>query len=71
MRTPTLAVQWMRKPLSLIKTVDIKEYIAERVQEVAKSTVDRELDSLRSVFTVAINIWEYPLTQVFVAGSIS
>jgi integrase len=62
-REPTAAVQWMRKPFTAIDTMDIESYIAERVQQVAKATVDRELDSLRAVFTVATTIWKYRLTE--------
>lgn len=62
-RTPTAAVQWMRKPFSAIDTEDIESYIAERLEDVSPATVDRELDSLRSVFSVATKVWKYRLTE--------
>lgn len=63
MRMPTASVQWMRKPFAAIETEDIESYVEERLQEVRPSTVDRELDCLRSVFTVATKVWKYRLTE--------
>ncbi|QJD91689.1 site-specific integrase [Duganella dendranthematis] len=63
MRVPTKAIEWMRKPFATITTEDIERYKEERLTNVKPATVDRELDAMRSVFSVAINIWKYHLTD--------
>jgi len=52
MRKTATAIQWMRKPFANILTTDIEEYIKAREKQVMPSTIDRELDVLRSIFTV-------------------
>jgi integrase len=63
MRKPSTSIEWMRKPFASVQTEDIESYIAERLDEVAPATVDREIDALRSVFTVATKIWKYRLSE--------
>jgi len=63
MRKPATAIDWMRKPFANILTTDIEEYIKAREEQVELSTIDRELDVMRSVFTVATKVWKYRLGE--------
>jgi integrase len=63
MRVPSSEIQWMRKPFTAIETEDIESYIDERLDVVEPSTVDREIDCLRAVFTVATKVWKYRLVE--------
>lgn len=63
MRKPATAIQWMRKPFANILTTDIEEYIKAREKQVMPSTIDRELDVMRSIFTVATKVWKYRLGE--------
>lgn len=63
MRKTATAIQWMRKPFANILTTDIDEYIKAREKQVMPSTIDRELDVLRSIFTVATKVWKYRLGE--------
>jgi len=63
MRKPATAIQWMRKPFANILTTDIEEYIKAREKQVKPSTIDRELDVMRSIFTVATRVWKYRLGE--------
>jgi integrase len=63
MRKPATAIQWMRKPFANILTTDIEDYIRAREKQVKPSTIDRELDVMRSVFTVATRVWKYRLGE--------
>lgn len=63
LRKPSTAIQWMRKSFADIQTVDIEEYMQDRAQSVAPATIDRELDVIRSIFTVATKVWKYRLGE--------
>jgi integrase len=63
MREPVTAIHWMRKPFANIQTTDIEDYMKERGQYVAPATVDRELDVIRAIFTVATKVWKYRLGE--------
>lgn len=63
MRKTATAIQWMRKPFANILTTDIEEYIKAREKQVMLSTIDRELDVMRSIFTVATKVWKYRLGE--------
>lgn len=63
MRIPSSQIHWMRKPFTAIETEDIEGYIEERLEVVEPSTVDREIDCLRAVFTVATKVWKYRLVE--------
>lgn len=63
MREPVSAIHWMRKPFADIQTTDIEDYMKERGQYVAPATVDRELDVIRAIFTVATKVWKYRLGE--------
>ncbi|CAM5462099.1 site-specific integrase [Eoetvoesiella caeni] len=55
---------WMQKPFTAVTTVDIESYIPERIEDgVVPSTVDRELDLISAVFSVAINVWGYEVKK--------
>jgi integrase len=62
-REPVTAIHWMRKPFANIQTTDIEDYMKERGQYVMPSTVDRELDVIRAIFTVATKVWKYRLGE--------
>jgi integrase len=69
MRQPANGLQWMKKPFAQVETKDIENYICDRLEVVAKSTVDREVDVLSSICAVATKVWkirvvENPMTGV-------
>ena len=51
------ATRFILKPFAQIVPEDITEYVDERCQVVAGSTVDRELDIISAVCNTAINKW--------------
>ncbi|WP_085318450.1 site-specific integrase [Derxia lacustris] len=63
MRRSSDELAWIHKPLSEITTVDIENFIGDRLEAVEPSTVDREIDRLKSIFKVAIVVWDYPLAK--------
>ena len=63
MRQPAGTILWMRKPFANIQTTDIEDYMKDRGQDVKPSTVDRELDVIRAIFTVATKVWKYRLGE--------
>lgn len=63
LRQPVTAIQWMRKPFADIQTTDIEDYMKDRADDVAPATVDRELDVIRAIFTVATKVWKYRLGE--------
>ncbi|MCI2809705.1 tyrosine-type recombinase/integrase [Eoetvoesiella caeni] len=55
---------WMQKPFADVTAEDIEDYIQVRQDEgLMPSTIDRELDSISAVFSVAINVWGYSVTE--------
>lgn len=54
---------WLHKSLNEVTTGDVEHYIRERLDEVAPATVDREIDILRSIFNVAVTVWDYNLVK--------
>lgn len=62
-RALSTELDWIHKRLSDVVTVDIESFIRERLETVAPSTVDREIDILKSVFKVAITVWDYTLAK--------
>ncbi|WP_168795264.1 site-specific integrase [Paraburkholderia aromaticivorans] len=69
MRKPATGLQWMLKPFPQVQTTDIEEYIRDRLDVVAPATVDREIDVLSSICSVATKVWKYrvgenPMTGV-------
>lgn len=63
LRRPVTAIQWMRKPFADIQTTDIEDYMKDRADDVAPATVDRELDVIRAIFTVATKVWKFRLGE--------
>ncbi|MEO7127449.1 MAG: site-specific integrase [Rhodoferax sp.] len=63
MRSESGELEWIHKRLSEVTTVDVEQFVSERLDEVAAATVDREIDILLSVFKVAINVWDYNLAK--------
>lgn len=63
LRQPVTAIQWMRKPFANIQTTDIEDYMKDRADEVKPATIDRELDVIRAIFTVATKVWKYRLGE--------
>ncbi|WP_233864645.1 site-specific integrase [Paraburkholderia adhaesiva] len=63
MRAPARGLDWMKKSFAQITTEDIEGYIRDRLEVVAPSTVDRELDTLSAIFTVAISVWKYRVDE--------
>ena len=63
MREPATAIHWMRKPFANIQTMDIEDYIQDRAQYVMPPTIDRELDVIRAIFSVATKVWKYRLGE--------
>lgn len=62
-RAVNTEMHWIHKRLSEVTTVDIESFINERLEVVAPSTVDREIDILKSVFKVALTVWDYTLAK--------
>jgi len=63
MRRSSDELTWIHKPLADITTVDIEGYITDRLDVVEPSTVDREIDRFKSIFKVALSVWDYPLAK--------
>lgn len=63
MREQSNQLTWLHKPLNEVTTSDIEHYTRERLDEVAPATVDREIDILRSIFNVAVTVWDYNLVK--------
>lgn len=63
MRATIDTLEWIHKPLSLVTADDINGYIESRTDDVAPSTVDREVDIFSAVFNKAIRSWGYHLAD--------
>ncbi|AQV95651.1 site-specific integrase [Cupriavidus necator] len=59
MRVPATGIEWMSKPFAQVETTDIEGYIRDRLDVVAPSTVDREIDVLSAICNVAVKVWKY------------
>lgn len=59
MREPATGLEWMNKPFAQLQTTDIEAYIRDRLDTVAPSTVDREIDVISAICNVAIKVWKY------------
>ncbi|KGW85329.1 integrase [Burkholderia pseudomallei] len=59
MRAPATGIEWMDKPFAQVETTDIEGYIRDRLDVVAPSTVDREIDVLSAICNVAVDVWKY------------
>lgn len=63
MRHSSDELAWIHKPLSEVTTVDVENFIGDRLEAVEPGTVDREIDRLKAIFKVAIAVWDYPLAK--------
>lgn len=63
MRDTCSELHWIHKPFPEVLATDIEDFMEERLQSVAPATLDRELDILRSIFTVATKVWDYNLAK--------
>lgn len=62
-REPMSALEWVQLPLSQIKSQHIEDFIADRVQYVEPSSVDRQLDLMSVIFNLATTSWGYHLER--------
>ena len=63
MRKPSTELTWIHKRLSEVTTVDVEEFVSERLELAQPATVDREIDNLKAVFKVALSVWDYNLAK--------
>ncbi|MGN8108113.1 site-specific integrase [Paraburkholderia sp. 22098] len=63
MRQPATGLQWMQKPFAQVETTDIEAYIRDRLDVVAPATVDREIDVLSAICSVATKVWKYRVDE--------
>ncbi len=57
------ALEWFHKPVAFVTSKDIEDYRDDRLEVVAPGTVDRELDQLARIFSLALSTWDYPLAK--------
>lgn len=62
-RSPSSTACFIRKPFADLVPEDFNDYIDERCQSVAASTVDREVDLFSAVCNLAIKTWRIPVAQ--------
>ena len=60
---PAEYAEFIKKPFAALVPDDFTDYIDERCQVVAASTVDRELDLFSAVCRLAIDTWRIPVTK--------
>lgn len=60
MSEPSEASRFVRKPFADVVPDDFRDYIDERCQIVAASSVDREIDLFTAVCNIAIDTWRIP-----------
>jgi len=60
---PSEYVAFILKPFAALVPDDFSDYIDERCQAVAASTVDRELDLFSAVCRIAIDTWRIPIAK--------
>ncbi|MBN9373629.1 site-specific integrase [Hydrogenophaga sp.] len=63
MRDTIRNLEWIHKPLSLVKADDINGYIVMRLNKVSEATVDREVDLFSAVMRKATRSWGYHLAD--------
>jgi len=56
-RQPMTSLEWLHLPLHKVKPEHIEDFIADRLEYVEGSTVDRQIDLLSSVYTRARKGW--------------
>lgn len=63
MRTPSMTSCFVRKSFGSMMPEDLNEYIDDRCQAVAASSVDREVDIFSAVCNLAIDTWRIPVAK--------
>lgn len=63
MRKSSDDLGWIHKRLAEVTTVDIEQFIRERLEVVGPATVNREIDRLKAIFKVALTVWDYNLAK--------
>lgn len=63
MRTSSDELGWIHKRLAEVTTVDIEQFIRDRLEVVKPGTVNREIDHLKAIFKVALTVWDYNLAK--------
>jgi hypothetical protein len=56
-RQPMTSLEWLHLPVNQVKPEHIEDFIADRVEHVEGSTVDRQLDLLSSIYNRASKGW--------------
>ena len=56
-RTPMTSLEWLNLPLTQVIPAQIEDFMRDRLEYVAPSTVSRQLDLLTSIFNRAMNSW--------------
>ena len=62
-RTPSVTSCFVRKSFGSLMPDDFNEYIDDRCQAVAASSVDREVDIFSAVCRLAIDTWRIPVAK--------
>lgn len=68
MREASVTSCFILKSFAELEPTDFNDYIDDRCQSVAASTVDREVDIFSAVCRLAINTWRIPVAQNPMAG---
>lgn len=68
MREPSVTSCFVHKSFAELLPTDFNDYIDDRCQSVAGSTVDREVDIFSAVCRMAIDTWRIPVSQHPMAG---
>lgn len=63
MRTPSVASCFIGKSFAVLLPEDFNDYIDDRCQSVAASSVDREVDIFSAVCRLAIDTWRIPVQK--------
>lgn len=63
MRKRATGLEWMHKPFAQVETADIDGYIRDRCDVVGPATVDREIDVMSRICTIAIERWKYRVDE--------
>jgi integrase len=62
-RTTSVASRFIRKSFADLMPEDFNDYVDDRCQSVASSTVDREVDIFSAVCRLAIDTWRIPVAK--------
>ena len=69
MREASVTSRFILKSFAELLPTDFNDYIDDRCQSVAGSTVDREVDIFSAVCRIAIDTWRIPIAQSPMAGA--